>query len=199
MDLAGIIVAGIAFAGGYFSAQWQARHALAQWRRERLLEFCSDLLAAGNEIIDVAWDYAGGELYPTEETQRLQRAFASILLLSDELSDDARAYSDAVHDALAEVMKAIRDNANNRPEREATRKKAQGAGGRFTAKAQFLLLDKWPDNSRAATLGRTAGKAWLMVRNTRAASAVVGQVERVRTGRAKPTPPAGSGEPPATP
>src|SRR5689334_3467972 len=89
----------IALGGVYLGSQWEAQRNLAQWRRERLLEFCSDLLAAGNEIVNVGWDVKASA-FPEEAKQRLDRALSGILLLSDELSNDAFEFSETVARAL---------------------------------------------------------------------------------------------------
>jgi hypothetical protein len=44
------IGAAAAFIGGFLNARFAARSNLAQWRRDRLLTFCVDLVSAGREI-----------------------------------------------------------------------------------------------------------------------------------------------------
>ena len=166
-----IVVAAIAFIGGYYSSRWQARHALEQWRRERLLEFCSDLLAAGNEITDFAWESG-----PTATVQRMRRAFASILLLSEELGDAANAYVEAVEVTLARFMRTL--NSTTPVDMEhldndvlASASNAKNAAGRLTAVAHYVLLDKWPGNKRsirwAWRIGQRAGRVRARIRGER--------------------------------
>ena len=162
-----IIVAIIAFVGGYYSARWQARHTLAQWRRDRLLQFCSDLMAAGNEIVDFAWE-SRTSAYPNAQVQRMRRAFASILLLSEELADDANGYVHAVEITLVAFMRNVDKGAADVDHLDddvlASAAKAKGAAGRLTATAHYVLLDKWPGNKRsyriAWRIGQLAGRAW---------------------------------------
>jgi hypothetical protein len=77
------IGAGAGFAGGYLSARWQARSNLEQWRRDKLLGFCSDLVAATAELTQFSnWN----KPFPEEKAQRMRITQKCVLLLSEELS-----------------------------------------------------------------------------------------------------------------
>lgn len=98
------IGAGAGFIGGFLSARWQARNDLAQWRRDRLLQFCADLLAAGAELEDVARTAAGGEEvpYPREAFNHIRLARSRVMLLSEELGDIAFAFTKAAMELAVE-------------------------------------------------------------------------------------------------
>ena len=102
-----LIAAGAGFAGGYLGSRWQAESNLAQWRRDRLLQFCADLLAAGGELEDLGRAAAGGEVipYPKEAFNRMRLARSRVLLLSDELGAIAFAYTRADMDFVMKGRK----------------------------------------------------------------------------------------------
>lgn len=88
-----LIAAAAGFAGGYFGSRWQAETALAQWRRDKLLQFCGDYLAAQKKLIDASWsrvDDADVE-FPEETSNLMLQAHSSIRLLSTELEQFASA------------------------------------------------------------------------------------------------------------
>jgi len=133
-----LIGAGAGFAGGYFGARWQAGTNLAQWRRDRLLQFCADLLAAGLELTDIGRGLLVGESYPPnkmEATKRLEHAVSCVWLLSGELAEPARDYHHAVINLVKRKGRKLDD-----PElvAEATQR------GRFIGTARFWLLDLAP-------------------------------------------------------
>ena len=105
--LIAFISAGTAFAGGYLGSRLQARNELAQWRRDRLLQFCADLLAAGAELEDVARTAAGGEdvPYPREAFNHVRLARSRVMLLSEELGDIAYAFTKAAMELAVEGRK----------------------------------------------------------------------------------------------
>lgn len=93
-------VAGIGFAGGFLSARWQAGNNLEQWRRDKLLGFCSDLLAATTDLTQLS---DRGTAFPEAKWERLLNLEKCVLLLSDELSAPLNALaSDAL--GLAQKM-----------------------------------------------------------------------------------------------
>jgi hypothetical protein len=97
-----LIAAGAGFAGGYLGSRWQAESELAQWRRDQLLRFCADLLAAGAEATEAATDiHMGSEvIYPKEMMRRFQHASGCVRLLTDELEEPALAYVESLNEVL---------------------------------------------------------------------------------------------------
>jgi hypothetical protein len=126
----------IGLIGGYVLAQVQGRLDLAQWRRDRLLQFCADLLAACNEVTDKAQDILNGEdvPYPREEMRRLMHAYQCVHLLSREL-DKAASKCGTAHAAL--LRDAYGRAAN--PQADPDFMAANLAAGRFASDAHDLL------------------------------------------------------------
>ncbi len=133
-----IVVAALGIAGGYFGARWRARSDLAQWQRERLLEFCADLLAAGGDLRDASWEIGQGNdvPYPAETMRNLAHAYACVTLLSQELSNfanrSATAYADLVRRAYAK--------AGNPDQPAPDFDAAATNAGRFAREANHVLL-----------------------------------------------------------
>jgi hypothetical protein len=98
-----LIAAGAGFIGGYLGSKWNAETELAQWQRDRLLQYCSDLLAAAGEIVDVGRDIQEGKQppFPYEASRRMEHAVGGISLLSFQLHNPA---SDFAKKTL-EIMK----------------------------------------------------------------------------------------------
>ena len=92
-----VIGAGAGFISGYLSARWLARNDLAQWRRDRLLQYCSDILTVSNELFAArpAPGVPGNSTPPIETLRQLNRALYHVMLLGDELMGPANAYVDA--------------------------------------------------------------------------------------------------------
>jgi len=147
--LVALIAAAAAFVGGYSGARWQAQGNLAQWRRERLLQFCADLLAATREIAEYCWELERG--HATRDQNELHRrtelAYASISLLSDCLA--ARSYE------LNSAYLALLDEATSKkPDSKKLKdlhKAAAEASGMFTIQAQHVLLSV-PEGKSVPTL-----------------------------------------------
>jgi hypothetical protein len=136
------IGAGAGFIGGYLSARWRARNDLAQWRRDRLLTYCVDLISGGREISVRVW--RPQDPYPQEAVQRLDDAVGGILLLGgQELDDLAFAYQSAVLDALNDQLGVAARPQNAKPPLEV----AANAQGAFLWKAHNLLLDALPKST----------------------------------------------------
>jgi hypothetical protein len=131
-----VIGAGAGFIGGYLSARWRTRSELAQWRRDRLLVFCADLIAAGRELLGQGWEEEQRQ-YPTDAVRRLDQALALVLLLGgQDLDDPAFAYQGKVMDALNAAVALDGD-----PEkRDQTVKTALEAQASFLWLAHNLLL-----------------------------------------------------------
>jgi hypothetical protein len=143
-------VAATGFVGGYFSARWQAGAAREQWRRERLLEFCADLVAAGRELVGLHWE-TKERRYPIEAVHRLDHAVACVLLLGGtDLDDPAFAYQSAVLDAINAQFAPDSD-----PQRvQATLKSATDCQATFLWLAHNLLLGTTTKPSRWSRLRR---------------------------------------------
>ncbi len=120
------------FIGGYLSARWQARNDLAQWRRDRLLQYCADLVAAGVQLSE----YEDKE-FPHEASTRLQHAKACVFMLSEELSDPAQGYLIATLELLREKFRVPEDKKRH----DAATKKYGKAEGRFLRDAHDYLRD----------------------------------------------------------
>lgn len=107
---AALIGATAALAGVFFGARWQAEGELAHWRRDRLLQFCSDFLAAGAEAIDAGWAIQGGDRakYPQDAERKMRHFRACIFMLAPQLDDWADAYSKAVHELLTAKPKTLK-------------------------------------------------------------------------------------------
>jgi hypothetical protein len=139
-----VIGAGAGFIGGYLSAHWRARSDLAQWRRDRLLVFCGDLIAAGRELLGQGWEGEGQRGYPTETVRRFDGAVALVLLLGgQDLDDPTFAYQGKVMDALNAVVAPKSDSEKQ----QQTQKAALEAQAQFLWLAHNLLLDL-PQNPR---------------------------------------------------
>jgi hypothetical protein len=101
-----IAVAIIGVTGGYLGARWRARTELAQWRRERLLEFCANLVAAGRELLWLLVE-SGERRYPSETVRRFDHAVACVLLVGGtDLDTPVFAYQSAVLDAVNAALAA---------------------------------------------------------------------------------------------
>jgi hypothetical protein len=182
-----IFVAFIAGPIGYFSARWRGRNDLAQWRRDRLLEFSSDLLASGGELIDKGWDIVeqGEDVpYPSETMRKVQHAVACISLLSSELRKPA---SDCAV-AHAQVVKQAYDHAHdaNLPGADFDAAATSAAG--FARKAHRILVDI-PESPTIGWL------VWARVKRSRSYVSMLAAIVRSVT----PAPPAPPGPPAAAP
>jgi hypothetical protein len=134
--IAAVIGAVAAFVGGYFAGRWQARNTLAQWRRERLLQFCADLVAVGGELADLG--RTAPDRYPIEIAQRFRNAVACVLLLGGEdLSDAAFDYQEAVTAASGGRLAATED----RSKRDEAYTAAAASQANFMWLAHNLLVD----------------------------------------------------------
>jgi hypothetical protein len=88
-----LLVPAAGLGGVWLGHQLSAGSAQEQWRRDRLLQFCVDLIAACHEVTteartihDKLYEDPGLEPpYPLEQIQRMQAATATIRLLSQEL------------------------------------------------------------------------------------------------------------------
>jgi hypothetical protein len=140
--------------GVYLGPQLQARHELAQWRRERLLELCSDLLVAGTDIVQIGFNRTK-EKSPIEVENRLHYAYSGITLLSDELEDSALACRTA-------SMAVFNSNDTGR---EAAYNAANAAFGQFYRDAHNVLFDK--RRPLIARLGRWIRSRALIASNRR--------------------------------
>lgn len=126
-----LIGAGAGFGGGFFGARWQARHTLAQLRRDRLLQFCADLLAAGGELLRANVVKVEDRRYPVETMQRFAHAVACVVLLGgQDLDEPAFAHQDAVLAAFGEAV-----DPNSDPSKQDQALKAAA-----TCQAQFMWL-----------------------------------------------------------
>jgi hypothetical protein len=135
-----IVVAVIGIAGVYVGTRLQARTGLAQWRRERLLEFCADLLAAGRQLMDTGWEIEakhGDVMYPIESTQQLGHAYACVTLLSDELNDSAHELVMAHMDLVRRAYAKAGDPQQPSPDVDA----ASRSAGRFARAARDVIMD----------------------------------------------------------
>jgi hypothetical protein len=182
-----IVVALIAGPIGYFSARWQARNDLAQWRRDRILEFSSDLLASGGELTDHGWDIVeqGEDVpYPTEIMRKVQHAVACISLLSRDLRKPA---SDCAV-AHAQVVKKAYEHAHDANLPGADFDAAATSAVVFTQNAHRILVDI-PESPTVGSL------VWAWVKRSRPWSGTRAAIVRAVTPRASVAPPA----PPAPP
>jgi hypothetical protein len=138
--LIAVVAALIAFVGGFFGARWQARNNLAQWRRDKLLEFCAGLLAAGAELDDLGRASGGGEdlPYPKEAFNQTRLARSRVLLLSEELGFIAFDYTKM---AMAFVLKGRQRPLDLDGFTESAQKLGQSQG-RFLRAAHDHLRDR---------------------------------------------------------
>lgn len=176
-----IVVALIAGPIGYFSAKWQGRNDLAQWRRDRLLEFSSDLLASGSELVDRGWDIVeqGEDVpYPTETMRKLGHAVACISLLSSELRKSA---SDCAV-AHAQVVKKSYDHAHDANLPGADFDAASTSAVAFTKDAHRILVDI-PESPTVGSL------VWAWVKRSRPYAGTRAAIVRAMTPPAPPAPP----------
>ncbi len=106
---AALIGAVAALGGVFFGSRWQARHELEQWRRDKLLQYCSDLLAAAREISGLTMRILpGAEVQvPQEKLDQLYHLRWCILLLSEELSAPLQAYYVAASRFAKEYRKTV--------------------------------------------------------------------------------------------
>lgn len=165
-----LIGAGAGFAGGYFGARWQAGTNLAEWRRDQLLQFCADLLAAGREITDrsglILAEFEEPRADP-EPVTRIDHARACVELLSKELSDPAQEYCRAVVKAFAA---AFAEPIDKKELRSAIRA-ADDQQRLFTHTARDLLLDT-PEHPTLWSL------VWARIQSTRASSSIRAAIEK---------------------
>jgi hypothetical protein len=111
---------------------------MEQWRRDRLLQFCVDLVAACHDVTrdartihDLLFEDPGLEPpYPHEQLQRMHAATATIRLLSQELDPLATTWIQAV---LGVVQAAFRDDG--------TFEKAQGDAAQLEGEFQRAAHD----------------------------------------------------------
>jgi hypothetical protein len=175
-----IVVALIAGPIGYFSARWQGRNDLAQWRRDRLLEFCTDLIASGGELVDLGWDITEGQdvPYPVETMRKLQHAVARISLLSIEL----RKPSSNAATAYADVLKRAYEHANDPNKPGADFDAASTTVVEFTKIAHRILVDI-PESPTVGSL------VWGWVKRSRPYATTRAVIVRAVTPTASPAPP----------
>ena len=154
-----VVAAVIGLIGGYLIARVQARLDLAQWRRDRLLEFCADLLAACNVIGEKGQDIVDGldVPYPEEDMRELLHAQQCVRLLGRPIADSA--YKCAV--AYAAVLRDAYGKAGNPQAANPNFDSANHAAGRFAADAHDFILGgkKPPKKSAPATPAPAAGAA----------------------------------------
>lgn len=128
-----LIAATAGFAGAYLGSRWQAATNLAQWRREKLLDYSSDLLAASNEMTAVIGRIEGGTAdSASEEMHHLYQAYGAIALLSVDLQPAARSLVDAQRASLREVR-------TNEPKMDELDRGVAAALTRFTVAARDIL------------------------------------------------------------
>jgi hypothetical protein len=96
-----------ALLGVLVGSRQAAGTATAQWRRDRLLQFCADLLAAGDEVVTEAREMEEERetkiprrAYPAAAIHRLQHSLGCVRLLSAELSPVATYYVTSAIDVL---------------------------------------------------------------------------------------------------
>ncbi len=95
-----LLVPAAGLAGVWLGSQLSAGSVREQWRRDRLLQFCIDLLAASHDVMAAARgmheelqkDSSAEPPYPNEPIQRMQAAAATIRLPSHELDWPATNY-----------------------------------------------------------------------------------------------------------
>lgn len=111
--LAGLVPAS-ALGGVWLGARLSTDQAATQWRRDRLLQFCSDLIAACHEVISRAGrihdampeiDAAHDPQYPHDEVQRMQHAVGTVRLLSEGLEPFAFELEKSVMSLLGKATK----------------------------------------------------------------------------------------------
>lgn len=99
-----LVAAAAGFVGAYLGSRWQAKTNLAQWRREKLLEYCSDLVAGSNAMTAVIGQIEGGTAdSASAEIHSLLQAYGAIALLSVELQPIAMTVVDAQMASLREA------------------------------------------------------------------------------------------------
>lgn len=155
--LVALIAAAAGFAGGYLGSRWQAETNRAQWRRDQLLQFCADLLAAGGEVVDVANALKRGEKqdWPTDALRRVSHAYECISLLSRELSSLANNYRSAVLAHLAAAPKGGKVGELTKEDADVV-----DAFALFTASAHVVLLDLRTQPTRWHDLRRQIASLW---------------------------------------
>ncbi len=137
-----LAVAAVGFSGGFFSARWQAGTAREQWRRERLLEFCADLLAAGTELYDLGGVIRAGDdvPYPAEAARKLMHSYQCVHLLSRELSPTANRCATAYMAVIRDAYGHAGDAAQPAPNFDT----ASTNAGLFASDVNSVLLDVPP-------------------------------------------------------
>jgi hypothetical protein len=119
-----LIAAAAGFVGAYLGSRWQAKTNLAQWRREKLLEYCSDLVAGSNAMTAVIGQIEGGTAdSASAEMHNLLQAYGAIALLSVELQPVAKTVVDAQVASLSEARtdEPMMDEVDARVARALTR------------------------------------------------------------------------------
>ncbi len=185
-----------AFVGGYFGARWQAGRNLAQWRRDRLLQFSSDLMAAGIEIENYARTvHAGGQAESAIQAEdRLNHAFNCIKLLSSELDSNAFQYVRAILLVQNEALKLqVAEAGTTKETLSAKMSSVAEPEVAFTMQARKLMLALQPEPSLWSLV-------WAWVRRSRAWTRIrSGIVSTVTERPAAPPPPTPVSAPPEPP
>lgn len=174
-----LIAAAAGFAGGYFGSKWNAQTSLSQWQREQLLNYCADLVAAGQEIVQNGRDLQDGKnpAFPLEAAQRLQHAQACIMLLSDKVGEPGQNYVIACLNILQEPIIELPEGQFSTPASQA----AAAASGRFLRAAHDFLT-----NIQAQPT--PLQQAWLRIRSNVSAAAVwIGAVQPPQPKRRVPS------------
>ena len=110
-----LLVPAAGLGGVWLGGRLAAGTAQEQWRRDRLLQFCVDLIAACNDVTreartihDLLYVDPGLEPpYPNEQIHRMRAATATIRLLSQELEGPATNWTLFV---MKVVQAAVRDD-----------------------------------------------------------------------------------------
>jgi hypothetical protein len=181
-----LIAAGAGFAGGYYSAKWKAESDLEQWRREKLLAFCADFLAASGEIINVGQSIQDfkNPPFPTEIVGRFMQAHAGICLLSDQLAASAQKVLTSALKILVEGPVVTDNLAESSPAIART----YATRGLFLRAAHDFLLNL---PRRTTIWERMWNRLPDGVRSPlTSAATVIGLIAPRREGTAPPTPPA---------
>lgn len=108
-----LVAPAAALIGVGLGSRLTASSAEAHWRRDRLLDFCAELIAAGQEASresrkvadELAADPESQPPYPHEATEHLHRALGSVRLLSPGLADPAADYASAVIEVVDHSIK----------------------------------------------------------------------------------------------
>jgi hypothetical protein len=145
-----------AFATGYLGARWQAswqaRYERVQWRRDKLLQLCTDLLSASTEMVQIGFqrEVDPSVRRPIALDNRLLYASAGIALISPELQSDA--------EVCEKKAKAVFDAGDTK--RAEAHKAANRALGDFVTHARKVLLELHPDLDPPKPKKKTKKRSW---------------------------------------